>query len=146
MCTKCGGYANSAQKTQNAVHRIGKCCQKALRCLRDGRSPEKPHGVIAPFGTQPGRAWNIKPPAANDIVEISESDDEAVERRNWDAAEQRATAADLIGSLLARIDDAAGSVGSSSDSSGDAGDNSADALISPGHDDRTAWVVTARAH
>ena len=98
------------------------------------------------FGTQPGRAWSIKPPAANDIVEFSESDDEVAERRSRDASEQRATAADLIGSLLAKIDVSAGSVGSFTDSDGDAGGNDADAQIWPGHDDRIAWAVTARAH
>ena len=118
--------------------RICKCGLKALRWLRDGRSPEEPHGLTAPFGTQPVRAWNIKPLAANDIVEISESDDEAAERRNRDAAEQRTTAADLTGSLLARIVDAAGSMGTPPVSDGEVGGNDADEPIWLGHDDRIA--------
>lgn len=117
--------------------KIGLRGHRALRWLRDGLAPDKPHGLIAPFGTQPRRAWNINPPA--DIVEISGSDDEAAERRNQDADEQRATAADLIGSLLARIDHAAGGVRSPSASNEDEGGNDADGQIWPGHDDRIAW-------
>ena len=68
------------------------------------------------------------------------------DRRNWDAAERRATAADLIGSLLAKIDDAAGCGSSLTDSDCHSGGDDADTQIWPEHDDRSAWAVTARAH
>ena len=116
------------------------------RKLRIGRSPEKPHGLIASFGTQPCRAWHVKPPASSNIVEVSESDDDAEGRRNGDAAEQRVVAADLISSLLARIHDAADIGGDLTSSGDDVGGEDVTAPNWPGHGDRTAWAVTARAH
>ena len=61
----------------------------------------KPHGLFAPFGTQPRRAWCTKPlgGGAGDIVEVGASDD--------DTDEQRAIATAFIGIRLARIDAAA---------------------------------------
>ena len=101
----------------------------------------KPHGLIAPFCTQPWRAWCTKTPGqgADNVVEVSDSDD--------DAAEQHAIATGFVGSLLARIDAAAApgrEESAGSDTDGGTGGDPAQAW--PGHDDRTAWAVSARAH
>ena len=89
---------------------------------------------------------NILPPAVNDVAEFSESDDETVQGRNWDADGQHATAAEHIGNLLARIDHATGRVGASPTSDEDEGGSRADGQIWPGHGDTARWQVAARTH
>ena len=140
-CTKCGGYANRVPRKPRTLctTKIEGCGARALRWLRAGRSPLKPHGLIAPFGTQPSQAWNAKPPGADSTVDVGDSDD--------DAAEQRAIVAGFIGSLLARIDAAAAPGGAGPvDSDTDRAADDYAAQTWPGLDDRTAWAVSARAH
>ena len=140
-----GGYTVVREKVPMIVApdwaKIEASGVRALRWRKASISPLKPHGLIAPFGAQPGRSWCAKPPgrSADDTVEVGDSDD--------DAAEQHAIAFGFIGSLLARIDPAAapgGEESAGSDADGGADGDAAHAW--PGHEDRTAWAVSARAH
>ena len=123
----------------------GSGAQRALRWLREGRSPVEPHDLIAPFGTQPRRAWNIKPHAADETIEISDSDEDTATRAERDAAEQRRVAATLVGQLLARIDSATRGVGNDAEPDHGESDIGADGPIWPGPDDRARTRVAVRA-
>ena len=121
--------------------KIEACGKNALRWFRVGRSPLPPHGLIAPFGTKPCRAWSATPTGqrTDGVIEVSDSDD--------DAAAHHAMAAGFRGAILARIDGAASPLAASAsldDLEGDADETAAQAR--PGHDERLAWAVSARAY
>lgn len=149
------GYgAPDAEATQTACPgNLGRCApkkvelcgQRALKWLREGRSPVEPHDLIAPFGTQPRRAWNIRPHNADETIEISESDEDTATKAERDAAEQRGVAFTLIGQLLAHIDSATRGIGNDAEPDHGESDIDADGPIWPGPDDRTRTLVAARA-
>ena len=127
------------------TERIELCGQRALQWLKEGMSPVEPHDFIASFGTQPKRAWNIKPNTDGGSIDVSDSDD-TDDRAERDAAEQREVASSLIGQLLARIDNATRGTGQEEDSSQDDGDLGTGGRLWPGVKDRTRTRMATRAH
>ena len=112
-CTRCGGYANRVPRKLRTLYtaKIELCGRRALKWLREGRSPTEPHDLIAPFGTQPRRAWNIKPHIAGETIEVNDSDEDAATKAERDAAEQREVVSTLVGPLLDRTDSATRGIG-----------------------------------
>ena len=100
------------------------------RCCRTALSP---HSV-------PSRAWSAKPPGqhTDGVIEVSDSDD--------DAAAHHAMAKGFREDIVARIDDAAAplAVDTPRDDYGGVDEGAAQAW--PGHDERLAWAVLARAY
>ena len=128
-----------------STERIELCGQRALWWLKEGRSPVEPHDLIAPFGTQPKRAWNIKPNKDGGATVVSDSDD-SDDRAERDAAEQREVASSLIGQLLRRIDNATRGAGQEEGSSQDDDDLGTSGQLWPGVEDRTRTRMATRAH
>ena len=147
-CTRRGGYANRVPRKLRTLctAKIELCGQRALRWLREGRSPVELHELNAPFGTQPRRAFNIRPHAAGDTIEISDSDEDLGTRAERDAAEQRGVASTLIGQLLARIDNATSGIDTDAESDHWGGGADTVGPIWPGPDDMARTRIAARAH
>ena len=86
--------------------------------------------LLTPFPVSP-----IRPHAAEDVIEVSDSDEDPPDRADLDAAEQRGIASTLTS-------------GTDTDAEPDNGEGGidADAPIWPGPDDRARSQITAMAH
>ena len=123
------------------TERIELCGKRGLKWLWEGRSPDEPHDLITPFGTQPRRGWTNKP---SDNDRASESEDgEQAER---DAAEQQEIASYMAQAMLRRIDIATESARQEVDSSQDGGNDGGTDQLYPGVNDRAKTRTLGRAY